>query len=48
MENLISEKDLNTWADYLINYSLDGVTPEDIVMVKGENICWPLMSVITR
>ncbi|MCW8848955.1 MAG: aminopeptidase [Melioribacteraceae bacterium] len=46
MENLISEKDLNTWADYLINYSLGGVTPEDIVMVKGENICWPLMSVL--
>lgn len=46
MENLIDEKDLNIWADYLINYSLDGITPEDIVMVKGENICWPLMSVI--
>ena len=46
MEKLISESDLNIWADYLIKYSLDGVTPEDIVMVKGENICWPLMSVI--
>lgn len=46
MGNLVNSKDLNTWADYLINYSLDGVTPDDIVMIKGENICWPLISVI--
>ena len=46
MKNLISEKDLNTWADYLINYSLDGVTTADVVMIKGENICWPLISVL--
>ena len=46
MESLINEKDLNIWADYLINYSLDGVTPEDVVMIKGENICWPLISVL--
>ena len=46
MKNLISSQDLNTWADYLINYSLDGVTSKDIVMIKGEKICWPLISVI--
>lgn len=46
MKNLISEKDLNIWADYLIEYSLEGLNNEDIVMVKGEKICWPLISVL--
>jgi len=46
MKNLISENDLSIWADYLINYSLNGVDENDIVMVKGEKICWPLISVI--
>jgi len=46
MEDLISNSDLNVWADYIINYSLEGVNENDIVMVKGENICWPLISVI--
>jgi aminopeptidase len=46
MGNLISKENLNVWADYLINYSLNGVTKDDIVMVKGEKICWPLISVI--
>ena len=42
----ISQKDLETWADYLVNYSLGGIKPEDVVMIKGEHICWDLMSVI--
>jgi aminopeptidase len=46
MGNLISKENLNVWADYLINYSLNGVTKDDIVMVKGEKICWSLISVI--
>lgn len=46
MKNLISEKDLNIWADYILNYSLDGISKNDIVMVKGEKICWPLISVL--
>ncbi len=46
MKNIISLDDLNIWADYIINYSLDGLTSDDIVMVKGEKICWPLISVI--
>lgn len=46
MKNLISQKDLETWADYLIEYSLGGLTKDDIVMVKGEKVCWPLISVI--
>ncbi|GAB4330221.1 MAG: aminopeptidase [Calditrichia bacterium] len=46
MQPKISKKDLETWADYLLNYSLDGVRPDDVIMVKGEHICWPLMSVL--
>jgi aminopeptidase len=46
MQNEIAIKDLETWADYLLNYSLGGVEKEDVVMIKGENICWPLMSVL--
>jgi len=46
MQNEIAKKDLETWADYLLNYSLGGIQNDDIVMIKGENICWPLMSVL--
>jgi aminopeptidase len=46
MQNEIAKKDLETWADYLLNYSLGGIEKEDVVMIKGENICWPLMSVL--
>jgi aminopeptidase len=42
----IRREDLETWADYLIEHSLGGVTPDDVVMVKGERITWPLMSVL--
>ncbi len=46
MQALILKKDLETWASYLLDYSLGGVKPEDIVMIKGEHICWPLMSIL--
>jgi aminopeptidase len=46
MNAKISQKDLETWADYLLNHSLGGIKPEDIVMLKGEHITWPLMSVL--
>ena len=46
MQNEIAKKDLETWADYLLNYSLGGIEKDDIVMIKGENISWPLMSVL--
>jgi len=42
----IQPKDLETWADYLIDHSLKGVTPDDVVMIKGEHITWPLMAVL--
>lgn len=46
MDAKISQKDLETWADYLLNYSLEGIRPDDVVMIKGEHICWPLISVL--
>jgi aminopeptidase len=46
MQPNIDRKDLETWADYLVDYSLGGVTKDDIVMIKGEHICWPLLSVL--
>ncbi len=42
----ISEAKLKTWADYLLNYSLGGVREDDVIMIKGEHIAWPLMSVL--
>jgi aminopeptidase len=42
----IRRGDLETWADYLIDHSLSGVGPDDVVMVKGERITWPLMSIL--
>lgn len=42
----VETKELETWAGYLLDYSLDGIKPEDIVMIKGEHITWPLMSVL--
>jgi aminopeptidase len=46
MQPAISNKDLETWADFLLNYSLGGITENDVVMLKGEHICWPLISVL--
>ena len=46
MQAVIDNKNLKIWADYLVDYSLDGVTKDDVVMIKGEHICWPLMSVL--
>jgi len=46
MNPQITKKDLETWAGYLVDYSLGGVTKDDIIMIKGEQITWPLMSVI--
>ncbi len=46
MSAKISQEDLNLWADYILEHSLGGITPEDIVMIKGEHITWPLMSIL--
>lgn len=42
----ISKDKLVKWADYLLGYSLGGIQKDDVVMIKGEHITWPLMSVI--
>lgn len=42
----IKKEDLELWADYLIDYSLNGVQENDVIMIKGEHITWPLMSVL--
>jgi aminopeptidase len=46
MPVVITKKHLQIWADYLLNYSLGGIKSDDIVMVKGEHICWPLLSIL--
>ncbi|MFC2155877.1 aminopeptidase [Acidobacteriota bacterium] len=46
MNAKIAQKDLETWADFILEHSLDGINPDDVVMVKGEHITWPLLSVI--
>lgn len=42
----IARQDLETWANFLLDHSLGGIAPSDVVMVKGEPITWPLMSVL--
>jgi len=46
MEININDRDLSTWAGYLLNHSLGGIQADDIVMIKGEHITWPLISVL--
>ena len=47
-EPTIETKDLETWADFLLQHSLGGITKTDRVMIKGERICWPLMEVLEK
>ncbi|GAB4108557.1 MAG: aminopeptidase [Acidobacteriota bacterium] len=42
----IDRKDLETWAGILLDHSIGGVTPDDVVMIKGEHVAWPLMSIL--
>ena len=42
----IRKKDLEVWANYLLDHSLGGIKSDDIVMIKGEHVCWPLISVL--
>jgi hypothetical protein len=43
-ETMIDAKDLETWAGFLLDHSLGGITADDRVMIKGEAVCWPLMA----
>lgn len=42
----ISRAHLETWAGYIVDYSLGGITADDVVMIKGEHIAWPLIAVL--
>ncbi len=44
----ISTEALETWAGFLLDHSLGGITPDDRVMIKGERVCWPLMEILER
>jgi len=46
MQQIVKKEDLEIWADYLLDYSLEGIKKDDVVMLKGEHITWPLMSVL--
>ncbi|MBW2733989.1 MAG: aminopeptidase [Deltaproteobacteria bacterium] len=46
MHSIITRQELETWADFLLDHSLAGVGDDDVVMIKGEHICWPLISVL--
>lgn len=48
MKELIEDHELETWASFLLDHSLGGIQPDDVVMIKGEHICWPLMAVLER
>ena len=45
---MIESNDLETWAEFLLDHSLGGITADDCVMIKGEAVCWPLMAVLER
>ncbi|NOZ78278.1 MAG: aminopeptidase [Acidobacteria bacterium] len=47
-EPSIRREDLETWAGYLLDHSLGGITSKDRVMIKGERIAWPLMEILER
>jgi len=46
MQELVKKEDLEIWADYLLEYSLQGINKDDVVMLKGEHITWQLMSIL--
>lgn len=43
---LVTEAQLHAWASILINHSFGGVHPDDLVVIKGERIAWPLIQAI--
>jgi aminopeptidase len=45
---MIDRNDLEVWARFLLDHSLGGITSDDCVMIKGEAVCWPLMTVLER
>lgn len=48
LKTQIAPRDLDTWASYLLDHSLGGLSPDDRIMIKGEQICWPLMAILEQ
>ena len=48
MKSVIDTQKLERWAGFLIDHSLGGVKPGERVMIKGEDVAWPLMAVLER
>ncbi len=44
----ISDDDLRTWAGHLLNHALGGIEPDERVMIKGEPITWPLVTILSE
>ncbi len=42
----ITEEQLNLWAERVIEHCLGGLDPQDVVMIRGENVAWPLISAL--
>jgi len=48
MTRNITEAELIEWARILTDYSLGGIKPDDVVMIVGERVAWPLMNAVER
>ncbi len=48
LEPTIDPAALEIWANYLLEHSVGGIEPGDVVMIKGERVCWPLMAMLER
>lgn len=44
----LNPEDLRTWAGHLLNHSLGGIQPNERVMIKGEPITFPLVSILSE
>jgi len=48
MRPVIDPSALTTWADFLLEHSLGGISASDRIMIKGEPITWPLLNVLQQ
>jgi len=45
-EAKITDEQLQKWASILLDHSLGGITADDVVMIKGEHVAWPLINAL--
>ena len=45
-EATIAQQDLQLWAERLTEHCLGGLDPTDVVMIRGEQVAWPLISAL--